>query len=101
MGLISILLDTLSYSALRDRSAHSGHSADIFSYCDHERISIVQKLICHFQIGNGLFVALKTEVLRVVTAKSDSNTMVVIQHGGDTIETETVKAKLVNPKTAI
>ena len=80
-------------AAISNGQAHTGHAGHIFGNGHGHRIHLTDHLVGQLQIGDGLCMGIVGEIL-VVGVEVRAQTVVVVEHGGDTIEAEAVKVVL-------
>ena len=89
-----------SDAAISNGQAHTGHARHIFGNGHGHRIHLTDHLVGQLQIGDGLCMGIVGEIL-VIGVEVRAQAVVVVEHGGDTIEAEAVKVVLGHPEFQI
>ena len=87
-------------TAVGNGQRHAGHTGHILRNGDGIRVHLTDQLVGKLQIGDGLGVGIEGEVL-VVGVEVSAQAMVVVEHGGDAVKTETVKVVLGHPELQV
>ena len=89
-----------SVSAVFYLRCQSRHAAYFFCYGNGIRAYFVNQLVCQCKVANGIVVFV-TVIVVLIAAKVISQSVRVIKHRGDTIETESVEVVFLEPKLTI
>ena len=84
-------------TAFLDGKAHAGHTGHIFRDGNSLGIHLTNQFIGKLQIGDCFHMSIIGEVF-AVGVKISTKSMVMIQHGGNSVKTETVKVILGHPE---
>ena len=87
-------------AAVLNGQAHTGHAGHILGDGDGLGVHLADQLVGQLQVGDGLGVGVVGEVL-VVGVEVGAQAVVMVQHGGNTVETETIEVVLSHPELQI
>ena len=87
-------------TAIRNGQSHAGHTGHILGDGNGVGVHLTDQLVGQLQVGDCFRVGVVGEVL-VVGVEVGTQTMVMVEHGGDTVETEAVEVVLGHPELQI
>ena len=77
-----------------------GHTAHFLGKGNGSRMNLLDHLVYQHKICDGILILLAVKI-HFITGEITGEAMVIIQHAGDPVETESVKTVLIEPVTAI
>ena len=87
-------------TAVLDGQRHTGHAGHILSDGDRVGVDLADQFVGQLQIGDGFGVGIVGEVLGIVI-EVGAQAVIVVQHGGDTVEAEAVEVVLSHPELQV
>ena len=100
LSCAKILAIVKANASVLDLLAHTRHSAHVFSYGKSVRIYFANQLVSQLKISDRFEVGIHAEV-HVEAAECGAQTVVVIQHGCDSVEAEPVEVVFLHPESEI
>ena len=89
-----------SEAAVLELTCEAGHTADIFGNRDGVGLDFVNHFVRQHQVANGVVVLVTVEII-AVTHECFAETVAVVKHRRDAVETEAVEMEFLQPVLAI
>ena len=77
-------------------SGKAWHTTYFFGYSDSMRIHFMDEFVGKCQVADGIVIFVTIKVI-TIAAEGFAQTMTIIEHGGNSIETETIKMEFFQP----
>lgn len=90
-----------SYSAQTQLDAECRHAAHVLGDGDTIRVERVQQFVGQHEVYHSIFIHTRAKVLVVAAAEASADTVVLVEHARNSVETETVELILLHPETQI